>query len=181
MPDRRGELVRLLRAYVPADAEEAAHVAATLRRLSESVDPFASSEQNHGHLTASAVVLDRHTDLVLLVFHPSLNRWLQPGGHVDVTDQDLLDTAVRETLEETGILLSRESGRLFDVDVHQIPASGNQSAHPHFDMRFLFVVLHREPTTPPEGSEARWCELNEAFADATDRSQARLLAKCRNL
>lgn len=40
-----------------------------------------------------------------------------PGGHIDPKDADLLDTARRETLEEVGLDLPRESylGRLDDI------------------------------------------------------------------
>lgn len=40
-----------------------------------------------------------------------------PGGRTDPTDADLLDTACRETLEETGLELPREDclGRLADI------------------------------------------------------------------
>lgn len=37
-----------------------------------------------GHVTASGIVLSRGA--VLLVFHPYLKRWLQPGGHVESSE-----------------------------------------------------------------------------------------------
>ena len=56
-----------------------------------------------GHITASAVVLDAAAERTLLVYHRKLERWLQPGGHVEAADADLVAAALREATEETSI------------------------------------------------------------------------------
>ena len=38
-----------------------------------------------------------------LIRHKFLNRYLQPGGHVEETDSTVLAGALREVREETGI------------------------------------------------------------------------------
>ena len=38
-----------------------------------------------GHITASGLVV--HDNKVLLIFHPFIKRWFQPGGHID--DEDI--------------------------------------------------------------------------------------------
>jgi 8-oxo-dGTP pyrophosphatase MutT (NUDIX family) len=54
------------------------------------------------HFTASAVViLSGH---ILLVHHKRIGAWLPPGGHIDEPELPHR-AAVRETLEETGVLV----------------------------------------------------------------------------
>lgn len=49
---------------------------------------------------ASAYTIEN--DKVLLMYNKKLNKWLQPGGHIEGLELPN-ETAVRETLEETGI------------------------------------------------------------------------------
>ncbi len=96
-----------------------------------------------GHVTASGIVLSR--DTVLLVFHPYLKRWLQPGGHVESSEAPL-DAAIREVQEETGIATfphpwHLKAGIPLDIDIHAIPENPakGEPAHMHFDFRYLLV------------------------------------------
>jgi 8-oxo-dGTP pyrophosphatase MutT (NUDIX family) len=97
-----------------------------------------------GHITASGIGIE--DGKMLMIFHPFLKRWLQPGGHIDKGETPLI-AAQREVLEETGrtsIVHPWHNENLipFDIDVHFIPAnhSKNESAHFHYDFRFLLIV-----------------------------------------
>ena len=81
-----------------------------------------------GHFTGSALVVNADGTRVLLHHHRKLDRWLQFGGHCD-GDEDVLGVARREALEESGIEgLIVASERPFDLDIHEIPARGDDSA-----------------------------------------------------
>lgn len=93
-----------------------------------------------GHVTASAIVVNRSGD-VLLVHHRILDRWLQPGGHVEATDVSLPQAAMREAVEETGVrALELVEPVPIHVDVHAIPANPakGEGPHWHYDVRYLF-------------------------------------------
>ena len=94
-----------------------------------------------GHVTASAWILNREKTHVLFLHHRKLNKWLQPGGHLDETDFSPANGALREAIEETGInkltLTNPQKPALFDVDIHRIPARGAEPAHFHYDVRYL--------------------------------------------
>ena len=127
-----------------------------------------------GHLTASAWVLDRTRTFAALIHHRKLNRWLQPGGHVDDADATWRAAARREVTKETGLarfISEPADEQLFDVDVHPIPARKHEPAHFHYDLRFLFVadVDARVDRTlminAEEVHDCRWFTLSELAND----------------
>ena len=91
-----------------------------------------------GHLTGSAWIIDRDRSHALLTHHARLGIWAQLGGHVE-DDPDMLNAAWREAREESGLDCVRPvSTYIFDVDVHEIPATPKAPSHFHYDIRFLF-------------------------------------------
>jgi 8-oxo-dGTP pyrophosphatase MutT (NUDIX family) len=130
-------------------------------------DPFSRRHVAPGHFTASAFVLCPERRRVLLIRHPKLGRWLQPGGHIEPADEDLVAAARREAVEETGVVLEGPFGGIFDVDIHDIPSSGKDGAHQHFDVRYAFIARSERLQASPEVLGARWVEL-PAVALLTD-------------
>lgn len=51
---------------------------------------------------ASAYTIDFNNNEVLLMYNKKLNKWLQPGGHIEGLETPI-ETAIRETKEETGV------------------------------------------------------------------------------
>jgi 8-oxo-dGTP pyrophosphatase MutT (NUDIX family) len=148
---------------------ESSNVVARMLELSgRAEDPFSSRHVEPGHFTASAFVLCPGRRRVLLVHHRKLGRWLQPGGHIESSDPDLVSAARREVLEETGVAVGPcIGGGVFDVDIHAIPASSKHQAHLHFDVRYAFTAESDRLLCSPEVLDARWVEL-EAVARLTN-------------
>ncbi len=135
-----------------------------------------------GHITASSWIVDKKRQHVLLVYHAKLNRWLQPGGHAD-GDEDVVAVARKEAEEETGLRnLTLTTPRIFDLDVHVIPARQNFPEHFHYDVRFCFQTSMDEPLVISEEShDLRWVEFGDVN-ELTGRNKSiqRMLEKSRN-
>lgn len=175
--DPRGyHALELLDAFAPSDTREQSDHARMLALLATTSDPFSRHQFDPGHFTASALVVSRDAGQVLLIHHPTLALWLQPGGHIEPGDSALVDAARREVREETG-LTGDLDGALFDVDIHEIPARGIAPAHQHFDLRFLAVVPGLPAPSSDERVEARWLTPTAAAALTTDESVRRMLRR----
>ncbi|MDP5121810.1 MAG: NUDIX hydrolase [Spirosomaceae bacterium] len=121
-----------------------------------------------GHFTASAFLLNNVGTHLLFLQHKKLNRWLQPGGHIDDTDESILEAALREVEEETGLQrtdLKVVSGDIFDLDAHAIPENPkkDEAAHIHFDVRYLFKVTNESniKVNLGEAEDLKWVTFDE--------------------
>jgi ADP-ribose pyrophosphatase YjhB (NUDIX family) len=96
-----------------------------------------------GHLTGSALVVDREERRILLLLHAKMRRWLQPGGHAD-GDANLARVSLREAIEESGIDDLRVVTPAIDLDVHVFHhAAGAEPDHLHLDVRHLVLAPSR--------------------------------------
>lgn len=149
-----------------------------LTLISREEDAFRRDVFEPGHFTASAFVLSPARDALLLIFHGKLQRWLQPGGHVEAADSDVLAAARREAAEETGLdALTLEVDGIFDVDIHRIPARPVEPAHEHFDVRFLFRAPSLSHRAGSDAKRARWVGHEEVSRMESDASVMRAVAK----
>ena len=119
--------------------------------------------------------------MTLLVHHRKLDKWLQPGGHCD-PGETALEAALRETWEETGVSASALSpNRLFDIDIHRIPARADAPAHLHYDARYILVAEPGITATSHESHAVEWVSLEEALRRNPEQSIARMVAKAKAL
>jgi len=130
-----------------------------------------------GHLTASALAVNPARTKTLLTLHPKVGRWLQLGGHMEAADLDVRSAALRETIEESGVMpvsLSLEPARL---DRHHVPCGGALSEH--LDVQFIAVVSDEEPIfCSAESTDLAWFSLDRLPADL-DLSVHALIAASR--
>jgi 8-oxo-dGTP pyrophosphatase MutT (NUDIX family) len=149
-----------------------------LELLQQGERAFSRESYHPGHFTASAFVLDAEGEHVLLIHHSKLGRWLQPGGHVEPGDADVLAAARREVAEETGVFdLATAANGLFDLDIHQIPSFGSSPAHLHFDVRTLFRAGCAVLSPSDEVAGARWVALASLRDETDDESVRRVASK----
>jgi len=173
----RDQLLALLERYVPIDTDDGdTHV--RLTDFAQSSSDCMSRHHPPGHITASAWIVDHQRTAALLVHHRKLDRWLQPGGHVE-DDASVLAAARREVEEETGLKsVEVYSNEIFDLDIHPIPARKNEPAHLHYDVRFLFIADPGQSLQLSEEShDLRWFTNAEVHATGEGRSIDRMIEK----
>lgn len=129
-----------------------------------------------GHITASGFVTSPNRDSVVLIHHRKLERWLQPGGHLEPGDADLEAAARREIAEEIG-LSNLSCFGLFDIDIHTFPWRPGAPEHLHFDLRFAFASESEHLSALDGVTDARWVPFGDLDQYGTDRSVARPVAK----
>jgi 8-oxo-dGTP pyrophosphatase MutT (NUDIX family) len=172
-------LLQLLERYQPDAGDESAHYAAIVALASGGLAAFDNTRFEPGHVTASAFVVCRTTECALLIFHRRLARWLQPGGHIEPGEIDLRVSAAREVLEETGIALEPDALRVFDVDVHVIPASATAPVHNHYDVRFIAFVDDESGSAGSDAEDLRWISLAALLESEVEPSIQRMTRKAR--
>lgn len=175
---RARSLAAWLDAFEPLDATEAGHRAQMRAACELETDAFARDHWVPGHFTASAFVLSPAEDAVLLIHHSKLGRWLQPGGHFEPDDADVLAAVLREVAEETGLTGVQQVGAgLFDVDVHRIPARRADPEHLHLDARVLLRAPTLDFRAGSDALAARWVPLRQVSALESDASVMRAVGR----
>lgn len=171
------DIIHALTHYLPADANE--------KRMVEETKVFIYScpqclqrSLAIGHITASAWITDKSKKFVLLTHHQKLDKWFQLGGHAD-GEADLQKVAIKEAKEESGLQeLNFISRHIFDVDIHEIPARRTESAHLHYDIRFLLEGNKEAPLVINHESKAlAWVPIEEVIRLNKSESIQRMVRK----
>ena len=142
-----------------------------IKTILNSENPFSRTNLD-GHVTASGLVVK--DGKALLIFHPYIKRWFQPGGHIDEGDSPIA-AAIREVYEETGYVceLDSDSQEPIDIDIHEIPENPKkgEGTHLHIDLLYCLRVVRQEQSA--EDIESKWF----AFSDIESIRIQRALAK----
>lgn len=168
------------REYAHRHPDEA-ETAERFKTLLEAGPPAFYRSHPDAHFTASAVVLSPDRSQVLLTHHRKLGIWIQLGGHAD-GDLDLLRAAQKEAVEESGLTTIRVGAqRIIDIDIHPIPAHGDEPPHEHYDVRYLFLADPDAPLTVSEEShDLSWVAVTDLATVSWETSLTRAVEKAVN-
>lgn len=95
------------------------------------------------------------TDELLLIRRTDNDLWALPGGSQDIGEY-IAETAVRETLEETGIRVEVTGVVGIYSNPHHVMAYTDGEVRQQFSICFRAQPVAGEPTPSDESTEVRW-------------------------
>lgn len=166
-------LIGQIENYEPYNEQEQRDKELILQSLYREPDIF-TRENTLAHMTASAWVVNKQKDKVLMVYHNIYHSWSWLGGHAD-GETDLLKVAIREVQEESGVQnvipLSENIFSLESLTVDGHMKKGKYvSSHLHLNVTYLLETDEQEvlAVKPDENSGVAWFTLEEAVAASTE-------------
>ncbi len=177
--------------FLPYNEQEERDKEMLLQYLSSGESIF-FRESLGAHMSASAWVVNRAHDKVLMAYHNIYNSWAWTGGHAD-GETDLLKVAVREAMEETGIRTVRPvTEDIFSLEVLTVDGHEKKgtyvSSHLHLNLTYLLEaddreILHKKED---ENSAVGWFPVEECLKAVNEpwmrvRIYGKLLDKMRDI
>ncbi len=177
--------------FLPYNEQEERDKEMLLQYLSSGESIF-FRESLGAHMSASAWVVNRAHDKVLMAYHNIYNSWAWTGGHAD-GETDLLKVAVREAMEETGIRTVRPvTDDIFSLEVLTVDGHEKKgtyvSSHLHLNVTYLLEADDREilHMKEDENSAVGWFPVEECLMAVNEpwmreRIYGKLLDKMRDI
>jgi len=137
-------------------------------------DDVLTRQNEIGHFTSSAFVLNKARTKILMIYHKIYNSWGWVGGHSD-GDSDLLYVAMKEAREETGIknvkpvLNDIYSVEIFNVNGH-VKRGKYVGSHAHLNVTYLLEADENEELCikEDENSGVKWVPINEILNESSE-------------
>lgn len=154
-----------LQAYVPKTQQELTDRETIFTYIKAFPDTILGRENIFAHMTGASMIFNATADKVLMIYHNIYRSWSWTGGHAD-GEKDMLQVALREAREETGIQGLKVLGGLASVDV--LPVWGHVkrgkyvSSHQHLNFSYLFVADESETLhiKEDENSAVGWIPIH---------------------
>jgi len=138
------------------------------RRIDYHDDPSAP-KANSMVPSVNVVVVNEAGD-VLMIRRSDNGNWAVPGGAID-RGESMVQAAVRETREETGIECEITGlVGIYTDPKHLILYTSNGEVRQEFSILLTAVVIGGQPTPSSESSEVRWIPREELTGYQMDRS-----------
>ncbi len=151
-------------------------------------DDTLTRQNEYGHFTSSAFVLNKQRTKILMIYHKIYNSWAWVGGHSD-GDSDLLYVAIKEAKEETGIKnVVPIFNNIYSIEI--INVNGHEKkgkyvgSHVHLNVTYLLEADENEEIhiKEDENSGVKWVPINEILNTTSeqwvrDRVYAKIIDK----
>lgn len=173
--------------FIPYNEQEEVERKIMLNYIND-FDDVLTRQNEYGHFTSSAFVLNKERTKILMIYHKIYNSWAWTGGHSD-GDSDLLYVAMKEAKEETGIKnvtpISKDIYSLELINVKGHEKRGKYvGSHVHLNVTYLLEADENEEIhiKEDENSGVKWVPINEVLEMSSepwvrDRVYAKIIDK----
>lgn len=172
--DENMKLIDQIKKYNPFNEQEERDKSFIISCLEQYNNIFLR-ENNIAHMTASAWVVNKTHDKVLMVYHNIYDSWSWLGGHAD-GDTNLLNVAMREVSEESGIHnLHPITNDIYSLEVLTVDGHIKHgkyvSSHLHLNITYLLEADEEESLCikPDENSGVKWFGLDDAIKASSEK------------
>ena len=152
--------------YIPYNEQEEKDKETILEYMNTFEDVL-TRDNEFAHFTASSWAVNKERTKVLMIYHNIYKSWAWTGGHAD-GESDLLNVAIRELKEETGIknvkVLDENIFSLEIICVNGHLKRGKYvSSHVHLNTTYLLEVDESETLKikEDENSGVKWVNIED--------------------
>ena len=172
-------LQEIISGYIPVCEQEREDRRMMLHYM-DLFDNLLTRENEIAHFTASAWVTNPSHDRILMLYHNIYQSWAWPGGHAD-GEEDLLQVALKEVREETGIERVKPvfndpiSLEILTVNAH-FKRGRFVVPHLHLNLTYLLEADDGQAvhSKPDENSGVKWFSPDKAVA-ASSEAEMRII------
>ena len=169
--------------YIPQNEQEETDQRIIAQWIERDGASILLRENERAHVTASGWVCNEKMDKLLMVYHNIFQSWTIPGGHAD-GESDPLQTAIRESKEETGLTeLKVPKDEMITLDI--VPALAHtRHGHyvaPHVHLNAAYILIGDEHAQThilaEENSDVQWIPLDDVLSHINEPHMVPLYAK----
>ena len=173
--------------FIPYNEQEEVDRRIMLNYIND-FDDVLTRQNEYGHFTSSAFVMNKERTKILMVYHKIYNSWAWTGGHSD-GDSDLLYVAMKEAKEETGIKnVSPISKDIYSLEILRVNGHEKRGkyvgSHLHLNVTYLLEADEREEVhiKEDENNGVKWVPIDKILEVTSetwirDRVYAKIIDK----
>lgn len=171
---QKNELKQKIENYLPYNEQEEVDKRIMLKYI-EDFDDVLTRNNEYGHFTSAAFILNKQRTKILMIYHNIYKSWAWVGGHSD-GDSDLLNVAIKEAKEETGlksvmpILDNIYSLEILTVNGH-FKRGKYVGSHVHLNITYLLEADEKEEIRikEDENSGVKWISIDEVVNASSEK------------
>lgn len=159
-------LIEQIKNYKPYNEQEEKDKHTILKYI-DTFDDVLTRNNEFGHFTASSWVVNKEKSKVLMIYHNIYKSWAWTGGHAD-GETDLLNVAIRELKEETGVKnVKILEDNIFSLEIicvnGHVKKGKYVSSHVHLNLAYLLEVDEKEELRikEDENSGVKWVNIED--------------------
>ncbi len=160
------DLIEQIKNYKPYNEQEEKDKHTILKYI-DTFNDVLTRNNEFGHFTVSSWVVNKEKTKVLMIYHNIYKSWAWTGGHAD-GETDLLNVAIRELKEETGVKnVKILEDNIFSLEIicvnGHVKKGKYVSSHVHLNLTYLLEVDEKEELRikEDENSGVKWVNIED--------------------